>query len=503
MNDATQPATADDLFALGNAFANRGQYEDAIACFERVRLLMPFSPTVYNNLGAALMRLQRYDAAIERYQQALALDPANFDILHNLGCAYEQTQQLEAALDCYGRALAHNPRLHVTNNNMGNVLNALGRFEQAHAAYRQAIQLQPLNATYYRNLVQSKRLSVDDPCFIGMQLLAQQIDQLDVGSQLELHFALGQALDDMGQHEAAFEHFLRGNRLYRSRSKYDETLMLGLFEDTARTFTAEWLAQVAPGCDTDAPIFIVGMPRSGSSLIEQILSSHPSAFGAGERPDFPRALAEFMGAGSGAPLNITQLDAAQCQALGADYLRRLKKAPGANGGFTHLIDKYPFNFSLLGVIHMALPKARFIHSRRSPVDTCLSCYSRVFHDVPFCYDLGELGRYYRAYDALMAHWRAVLPPGVLLDVDYEALVTDFKPQVQRMLDHCGLEWNDACVNFHETRRQVVTASAAQVRRPLFDTSLARWRPAPELLQPLLDGLGERLCMTEKMGMKHG
>jgi hypothetical protein len=170
-----------------------------------------------------------------------------------------------------------------------------------------------------------------------------------------------------------------------------------------------------------------------------------------------------------------------------------QKDAQSESGHTHFTDKYLFNFINVGLIHLALPNARFIHSRRSPLQTCLSIFSRLFHDVPFGYDLGELGRYYRAYDALMAHWRSALPEGVMLEVDYEDLVDDFEGNVRRMLAHCGLDWDERCLSFYQTTRQVNTASSAQVRRPLYKTSLQRWQPQRALLQPLLDGLGPELA----------
>ena len=165
----------------------------------------------------------------------------------------------------------------------------------------------------------------------------------------------------------------------------------------------------------------------------------------------------------------------------------------ATPGYARFTDKYPFNFINVGLIHLALPNARFIHSSRSPLQTCLSIFSRIFHDVPFSYDLGELGRYYRAYDALMAHWQRVLPEGTMIEVKYEELIDDFEGNVRRLLAHCGLDWDERCLAFHETTRQVNTASAAQVRRPLYRTSLQRWQPQQALLQPLFDGLGPELA----------
>jgi hypothetical protein len=179
--------------------------------------------------------------------------------------------------------------------------------------------------------------------------------------------------------------------------------------------------------------------------------------------------------------------------------RRIAKQTDARGEaphYTRFTDKYPFNFINVGLIHLALPNARFIHSRRSPLQTCLSIFSRLFHDVAFSYDLGELGRYYRAYDALMAHWRSALPEGVMLEINYEELVDDFEGNVRRILAHCGLDWDEHCLAFHQTTRQVTTASSEQVRRPLYRTSLRRWQPRQALLEPLFDGLGPELTMAD-------
>jgi hypothetical protein len=189
--------------------------------------------------------------------------------------------------------------------------------------------------------------------------------------------------------------------------------------------------------------------------------------------------------------------AAQLAPLGTDYMHRIGMEVPDAARYRRVTDKYPFNFINVGLIHLALPNARFIHSRRSPMEICLSIFSRIFQDVPFGYELGELGRYYRAYERLMAHWREALPEGVMIEVQYEDLVDDLEGNVRRMLAHCGLDWDERCLAFHQTQRQVNTASASQVRKPLFRTSLARWRPAAELLQPLYDGLGPELLNAER------
>ncbi|WP_174246379.1 sulfotransferase [Burkholderia sp. L27(2015)] len=439
------------------------------------------------------------------------------DMLHDHGCALEQSHRLEEAVLCYRQAVRLNPGADASFNNMANCLHALGRFAQAHDAYRQAIRLAPMNGSYYRNFSQSYRLMADDPCFISMSQLIMRAETLTIENRAQLHFAYGHALSDQGHQEIAFEHFLKANALKRPGVPYDEAMTLNLIKCMPDLFTIDLLrAKRGLGDPSDAAIFIIGMPRSGSTLIEQILASHPRVFGAGERPDFAQSLWRFItGDDDHAKIDIDALHTvtqAQLAQLGAEYTRSIRSATndgandaahgGADSGadstarYARIADKYPFNFIHVGMIHLALPNARFIHSRRAPVETCLSNFSRLFHDVPFSYDLGELGRYYRAYDTLMAHWRSVLPDGVMLEVRYEELVDDLEGNARRMCAHCALEWDEHCMTFHRTQRQVVTASAAQVREPLYRTSLHRWHPPATILQPLYDALGPELSGQE-------
>jgi hypothetical protein len=229
------------------------------------------------------------------------------------------------------------------------------------------------------------------------------------------------------------------------------------------------------------------MMRSGSTLVEQILASHPQVFGAGERKDFANVV-NALGASETAEEGPNRpLDGAALYRLGTAYLAAVTEGtPPAE----RIVDKMPANFRFVSLIHLALPNARIIHTHRDPVDTCLSCFSQLFNEKqPFTYDLGELGRYYRAYQTLMEHWRRVLPEGVMLDVRYEELVADFEPQARRIVAHCGLEWDDRCLSFYETRRPVKTASVVQVRQPIYRSSVGRWRPNSDLLRPLLEALG--------------
>lgn len=228
------------------------------------------------------------------------------------------------------------------------------------------------------------------------------------------------------------------------------------------------------------------MPRSGTTLIEQIIASHPHVYGAGEREDFQTAVFAVSGR-TDYPELTADLTPSQLGALGAAYIARVTASAPSCERFT---DKLPANFAYAGLMHLALPNARIIHVRRDPIDTCLSCYATAFRSSQkFSYDLGEIGRFYRAYDKLMAHWRDVLPANVMLEVQYEDVVADLEGQARRLIAHCGLEWDDACRAFHATERPVRTASAAQVRQPIYRSSVGRWRAYREQLQPLFDALG--------------
>lgn len=449
-------------------------------------------------MGLIRMQPDRPTAALAA-NEAASGTLADAQAWHGLGCKYEQARMLDEAVRCYCEAVRLNPRADGSYNNLGNCLQALGRFDEAQAAYRSAIGLTPARALYYRNLVQATQLTADDPCFGALEQLLEDGESMRPHDQAELHFAFGQALSGMGQNERGFNHLLKATSLRRGAVKYDEAETFGLFSQLCGYFTPQLLsAKRGLGDPSVSPVFIVGMPRCGSTLVEQILSSHPQVLGAGEVPDFGRALVAALaqpGKDHADKIRLDALDevsAAQLTALGADYVQRMASSTRDAGQHRKIVDKYLFNFMNVGFIHLALPNARIVHVRRSPVDTCLSIFGRPLADVSFGYDLGELGRYYRAYDALMAHWRRVLPQGVMLEVQYEDLVDDLEANVRRMLQYCGLDWDARCLAFHENRRAVDTASSTQVRKPLFRSSITRWRPASELLVPLYDGLGPEL-----------
>jgi Sulfotransferase family len=323
--------------------------------------------------------------------------------------------------------------------------------------------------------------------------LANDLPRLTRGECIFVHFALGKALAEMGEPEQAFAHLIEGNALRRQEIEYNERLVLGAF-DRIRSSFAGYLAPARPvlGAPTVKPIFIIGMPRSGSTLIEQVLASLPLVHGGGERTDFLAAMRTVgldSAPGANYPDSVPGTSPLDIRALGMDYLRRVSAAAGEASFVT---DKSTVNFSAVGLIYMAVPGARFIHSLRDPIDTCLSCFSKLFTaDVPFAFDLAEIGRYYAAYERVMAHWRGVLPLGAMLEVRYEDLVADLEGQARRMLDYCGLPWDPAVLDFHRSARPVRTASLRQVRLPIYRSSVGRWRPDETVLRPLTEALANR------------
>ncbi|WP_052408807.1 tetratricopeptide repeat-containing sulfotransferase family protein [Paraburkholderia acidipaludis] len=490
-----QSQRADAWAGHGDALHLLGRRDEALASYDRALALQPGLAAAWYNRATLLRGLDRHDEALASLNRTLELAPDFVEALNNRGNLLRHFNRHAEALADYDRALALRPAYAAAHSNRGNVLRELNRLDDARSAYQRAIDAAPGEVMHYRNLASVTRLTRDDPCFMALARFALHEAELGAQDRVYLHFALGDALMEFGERDEAFDHYLSGNALQRARVQYDEARTLAAFGQMRRTFTPARLDAVRGGGDAcDSPVFIVGMPRSGSTLIEQVLSSHPHVYGAGECGFFADALhaqeeqrsrtTPGRGGSSG------EWDANDFGALGADYLRRIRLLGGIDAGYRRVVDKSLPNFMNLGLIHLALPNARIIHARREAVDCCLSAFSRLLTMMPFSFELGELGRYYAAYERLMDHWRAVLPPGVMLEVRYEDMVSDLPREARRMLDHCGLEWDPACLDFHRSDRAVATASSLQVRQPIYASSVRRWRPAPAHLAPLIEGLGE-------------
>ncbi len=484
---AARPTYVEAHKNLGHILAGLNRQEEAAASYAKAIALRPNDVEARVGLGRALERLERLEEAVDQFKETLARAPDDVAALNGLGAAVHTLGRSEEALALHRRALALKPKDVEAHSKLGEVLLALGRTQEASTAMEKAVALSPRKAGYYWNLAYGKRFRDGDSHLAAMLRLSGRLASLNEEEQIDLHFALGKALGDLGRHEESFRHLVEGNALMRRRLPYDEGKALGRFERMRRVFTPALMHEKSGlGDPSQQPVFIIGLPRSGTTLIEQILASHPKVFGAGELYEMTR-LAERVRAadGSAIPEAVAAMSGAALQQLGGDYLRAVSRlAPQAE----RITDKMPGNFALAGLIHLALPNARIIHACRDPRDTAFSCFSLLFaRGQAFSYDLAELGRYCRAYGTLMAHWRAVLG-AAMLEVAYEELVGDLEGQARRIVAYCGLDWHDACLAFHRTQRSVRTASAAQVRTPIYQSSVGRWRVHQDRLQPLLAAL---------------
>jgi tetratricopeptide (TPR) repeat protein len=481
---AIQPDLAQAVSNRGNALLALKRYEEGLASCDRALAIQPDFAEALSNRGNILLELTRYEEALASYDQALAIQPDFAEALNNRGNALFELNRNEEALASYDRALAIQPDFAQAHHGRSNVLSIFGRVEEARRVLEKAVELAPRKALFYNSLAVSKRFVKGDPYFTLVEALARDMASLPEEDQMYLHFALGKVYADVGQHERSSSHLIEGNALKRKRIVYDEAAALAQIERIGQLFTAEAMRKARGfGDRSTVPVFIIGMPRSGTTLIEQILASHPKIYGAGELDDFPIALASLRGSFGGR----RGLGAEELRQIGARYVERVRAiAPAAE----RITDKFVSNFLYAGLIHLALPHARIIHARRDPLDTCVSCFSLLFprNLQPFTYDLTELGRYYRAYATLMEHWREVLPLEQMLEVQYEELAANFEPLARRIVAYCGLEWDDACLEFNKTQRPVRTASVIQVREPIYRSSIGRWRPYEDMLRPLLKAL---------------
>ncbi len=446
----------------------------------------------HNRRAIALCAAGEWGQALTALHAALTLDPGNALYYHNLGIALRKLGHGEDAEQLFAVAVQLAPAYAEAWGQLARARMELGRLAEAAEAALRAVDLEPGRPFHYRTLAGVHAFTAGDPYFRAMRDLAAREDGLPPQERLELHFALAKAWEDAGDPRAAFDHLLRGNRLKRQSVAYDEAAEMERFARIERTFTPDLFRRLAGrGDERAAPIFILGMPRSGSTLVEQILGAHPQVAAAGELDSFAHATRTALEGGY--PEAVANLGAEGLGAVGEAYLTRAPSESRLGERFftSRPTDKMPNNFLYAGLIALALPRARIVHTRRDPLDTCLSCFSKLFTEGnEFSWDLGELGRYYQAYARLMEHWRRVLPEGLLLDVTYRDVVDDLEGQARRLLDHCGLDWTPACLEFHRATNPVRTASWGQVRQPITRSRLDRWQAYGDRLDPLRAALGQ-------------
>lgn len=469
-----------------------GRYGDSEALLRRALELAPGFTAARANLATVLYRQNRPAEAIEVLDALLDDQPDNPSHQNLKAAALGRIGGYEEAIALYADLLARQPGHSKVWMSYGHVLKTVGRRDEGIAAYRRAIALAPALGEAWWSLANLKTVKLGEGDVAAMSA-ALDTPGLSGEDRFHIHFALGKALEDLGESERSFLHYAEGNRLRRAAIAYDPAEIEDHVERSVALFTPGFFAERSgTGCTLPDPIFILGMPRAGSTLIEQILASHPAVEGTMELPDLP-ALARKVGgrklrSEAGAyPERLAELSPEELRALGEDYLERTRVQRRTGRPF--FIDKMPNNWAHVGFIHLILPNAKIIDSRRHPLACGFSNFKQHFaRGQGFSYDLGELGRYYSAYVRLMAHFDAVLP-GRVHRVIHERLVDNPEAEVRRLLDHLGLPFDPACLRFHENERAVRTASSEQVRRPINREGLDQWRAYEKWLGPLKKALG--------------
>ncbi len=527
-----QAKQAHRLAVDGTKLVNQGRHSRGAALLAQSISLDSNKAATHHDLGVALLALGRIDEAGEAFAAAVRLDPHLASAQHNLGFALDSVGRAEQAMAAYEAAVRLKPDLPAAQARLGDLYRLSGRRSEAAAAFRAASQagaasswariceanaLDAEGATH-EAIAALRQIANDDPTnaqahvYLG-RMLAQSGESAEAAAHLEraaalapemtiawygvatnrkfttadqpligrmnaslarpnltpsqrqvVHFALGKAHDDIGDFRTAIRHFDAANKIRARYASFNGSAMAQSV-DRLIAGTPPGFASPVVGSADATPILIVGMPRSGTTLVEQILSSHAEVAAGGEL--------QFWTARDTATDNLSAIAGDGLGEVATEYLNVLRTiSPTA----ARVTDKMPFNFGLLGAIHRIFPRANLIHCRRHPIDTCLSIYTTSFESgLDFVADRRSLVAFYRQYQRLMAHWREVLPPERLIEVDYEALVTDPEPHTRRLVAACGLEWDDACLSPHQNRRQVMTASLWQARQPIYKSSVERWR----------------------------
>lgn len=446
--------------------------------------------------GIKLLNQHRYSQAEARFRGVLELAPDHLGATHYLGYALLRLDQFERALEWAEKAVAMEPRVPDCHHTLAAVYRGLGRIDEAVKAYQNALRLRPDYPSAWFNYAAVKRWDEDETALPTIEKLLARPNRDSQGQDF-LHFAAAKVCDDQGHYDKAFEHFRIGNELRGEqfdRQAYLERVLQ--VESTYSKAAINALAENKVGNESREPIFIVGMPRSGTTLVEQILASHPKIEGAGELDDITdisRSLAKHTGGGEYIG-DLSKIAFKDFDTKASFYLGRRQSLRKEQT--LHIIDKMPGNFAHVGLIRCLFPHARFIHCLRDPRDTCLSCWTQRFRTgQEFSGDLGDLGFYYRTHERLMRHWKDIAPE-MIYSLQYEDLIDEPETVVRGLLKFCQVEWDDACLRFHENKRAVGTASSFQVRRPLNRRGIDRWKNYEAHLGPLFKALEEYAPLAE-------
>ena len=488
-----QGGVAPYLCAAFAAAKLRGN-EASLVWFNRALATHPLNALALGGRANLLLTMDRPSDGLEDCRRWAALDPQNGAAHLCLAQTYQALGRDAEALVPYANAADRLAQPAETLTDWSTLLLEMGRRDEGLQVLDRALAADRTFAAAWYTRSNSKKSAPGDPDTAAMEALlpaAPPQEPRAVRDAILLHYALAKAYTDQRAISQALAHLQAGSRLKRAELNYDSDIDRATMAAIASAFSAETVQQLRDaGNPSELPLFILGMPRSGTSLVEQILASHPLVHGGGESP---RVEALIQDLGADYPQRVAEVSEDRRTAMAYRYLADLaaKMPPAAGVNVTRFTDKMPYNFLHVGLIHVLFPQARIIHCVRNPLDTCFSCYATLFtHGHEFSYDLTEAGLYYRNYAQLMAHWRSVIPANRLLEVTYENVVDDFETQARRLVEFCGLPWSGECLRFHETSRPVRTASLHQVRQPLYRGSVGRADLFAEGLAPLRTALGD-------------
>jgi tetratricopeptide (TPR) repeat protein len=485
------PGYASAYANLGAALLLLEQSEQAEAAYRKNLELLPDNVVGKMGLVRALKKQERLSEAQTIIEQLVAVEPSMAEAYSLLGEIYLLREYYAEAETAFNKTIELEPGLPGAYLGLGQVQTEQGLLDAACANFAHVIDIDPNNILPHIYLSNIRKLSNRDPSLLRMEAAMEHVDDLVIEKVLPMRFALGKTYDGLQEYDKAFHHFVEGCRIQRALVTYDADEFDKVCASIKSYFSREKIDHLrGAGDPSDVPIFILGMPRSGTTLVETIISNHPDVYAAGELSDLHSIASQpnLDAEPSKYPSSLNKLTQDDLSAMGARYVDGLRSRENSA---RHITDKNMFTFMAIGLIHLILPNAKIIHVKRNPLDTCLSIFTQLFNGnaQAYSYDLTEIGGYYINYARLMEHWHSVLPDNAFYEMQYEELVTDNEVQVRRLIDYCGLEWDDACMESHKSSRSVKTASITQVRQPVYTSSVGRWRNYEKHLQPLINALG--------------
>ncbi|WP_037317477.1 tetratricopeptide repeat-containing sulfotransferase family protein [Ruegeria halocynthiae] len=476
---------------FGRVFMLENNLDKAENAFRNAISLNGEKAESYVGLSQVLYEKNHPKLALIEAEQALRLDPENAAACHQIGIAKAHLGDVEAAIGSYQKALELKSDMSSSRLALGHLEIERGNFDAARAHFENAAATSEDKLSATIALAKLEEISPDSLVFRALEAALPDAPTMLPQKAAAYYYALGECYEKLKRHEEAFSQFEAGARIKRSLIDYDPAENDRLTDELIATFDQAMIERLREcAVSSDRPIFVLGMPRSGTTLTESILNAHPKVFGAGELNDLQNIFGRLADGTTNVPQEVKSVTDDKLAQRAERYVEALAQhAPD----MPHVVDKMPANFQLVGLIHSIMPNAKIVHVTRNPFDTCLSCYTRLFERSQYhSYDLVELGRYYNNYARLMNHWRSILPDGAFHEVKYEALIDDFDAEARCLIDYCSLEWDDACLEFHKSKRRVRTASVQQVRKPLYASSKEKWRTYEAQLSPLIDLFGANI-----------